>query len=145
MKKGFKMAGYPLRTRVAQPPGIIEVYPHPALIELTGAEQRLPYKTSKARSYWEWASPAQRRDLLCWEWSGIVNLLQREIAGVEAALPLPGQRARANELKAYEDTLDAVICAWIAVCALDGRVISLGDESSAIIPRRSGALLDHAD
>jgi hypothetical protein len=50
---------------------------------------------------------------------GIVTLLQREIAGAEPALPLPGQRARVVQLKAYEGTLDAVICAWAAVCALE--------------------------
>jgi predicted RNase H-like nuclease len=120
-----------------KPPGVIEVYPHPALIELTGAERRLPYKATKARSYWEWATASQRRDLLYWEWAGIVALLHHEIDGIETALPLPHQGARIAELKAYEDTLDAVICPWVAICTLEGHAVPLGDESSAIwIPRR---------
>jgi predicted RNase H-like nuclease len=42
---------------------------------------------------------------------------------------------------AYEDTLDTVVCAWIAVCALEGRAVPFGDESSAIwIPGRPLAL-----
>ena len=35
-------------------------------------------------------------------------------------------------MKAYEDTLDAVICAWVAGCALEGRAKAFGDENSAI-------------
>jgi hypothetical protein len=37
------------------------------------------------------------------------------------------------ELKAFENQLDAVLCAWIAVCALDGRAAPLGDQASAIL------------
>jgi predicted RNase H-like nuclease len=132
------MAGYPLLTRAGdKPPGLIEVYPHPALIELTGAGQRLPYKATRVRSYWEWATASQKRDLLYWEWGGIVALLQREIDGIETALPLPHQAAGIVELKTYEDMLDAVICAWVAICTLEGHAVPFGDESSAIwIPRR---------
>jgi predicted RNase H-like nuclease len=34
--------------------------------------------------------------------------------------------------KAFEDTLDAAICAWVGVCALEGRAEALGDAVSAI-------------
>jgi hypothetical protein len=33
------------------------------------------------------ARPAQRRDLLCWEWNGIMAMLQRDIAGVGKRCP----------------------------------------------------------
>ena len=36
------------------------------------------------------------------------------------------------ELKAYEDALDAIVCASVAICALDGRAPPFGDEASAI-------------
>ena len=36
------------------------------------------------------------------------------------------------ELKAYEDALDAIVCAWIAICALEARAVPFGDETSAI-------------
>jgi predicted RNase H-like nuclease len=78
--KDFNLAGYPLLTRSTdEAPGVVEVYPHPALIELMGAERRLPYKATKARAYWEWASPAQRRDLLWREWSELEDCLQTGI------------------------------------------------------------------
>jgi len=40
--------------------------------------------------------------------------------------------ASAMELKAYEDSLDAVICAFVAICALQGRATPFGDRNSAI-------------
>jgi predicted RNase H-like nuclease len=139
MKKGFRMAGYSLLTRAAEPPGIIEVDPHLALIELTGADRRLQYKATKARWYWGRATPAQRYDLLLrWEWAGITALLEQEITGVEAALPLPDHRAKIGEQRAFEDNLDAVISAWVGVCALRGRAAPFGDDDAAIwIPRLS--------
>jgi predicted RNase H-like nuclease len=137
LRRGFEAGGYPLLTSVVKTPGLIEVYPHPALIELAGACERLRYKASKVRSYWQWATPAQRQDLLYCEWNRIVTLLEGEITGVKAALPIPSQWAKGMERKSYEDTLDAVVCAWVAVCALEGRAVPFGDESSAIwIPGR---------
>lgn len=53
--------GYPLLTKHVSTPGLIEVYPHPALVELTGAIERLPYKVSKTRSYWRSETPVNRR------------------------------------------------------------------------------------
>jgi predicted RNase H-like nuclease len=38
---------------------LIEVYPHPALVELCDEPQRLPYKVGKLRSYWPDASQAE--------------------------------------------------------------------------------------
>ena len=45
--------------RVA-PPGVIEVYPHPALVELAGASERLPYIASKVWSCWPSATQLER-------------------------------------------------------------------------------------
>jgi predicted RNase H-like nuclease len=140
LRSAFEAAGYPLLTRVAKPPGMIEVYPHPALVELTGAEERLRYKVSKVRGYWREATPAQRRDLLYIEWARIVSHLEREIAGVEAALPIPSVSASGLVLKSYEDRLDAVVCAWVGMRVLEGRAIPHGDDTSAIwIPTSAGA------
>jgi hypothetical protein len=66
------------------------------------------------------------------QWREIVVLLESEIAGVGAALPTLAPTATGIQGKAYEDALDAVICAWVAVCALEGRAIPFGDEDSAI-------------
>ena len=41
LRAGFEAAGYPLRTDDARPGGLIEVYPHPALVVLAQAARRL--------------------------------------------------------------------------------------------------------
>ena len=135
LREGFEDAGYPLLTKqsgVINLPGLIEVYPHPALVELFDARKRLPYKASKVRSYWPEASPADRQTRLYSEWREIAARLDREIAGVEAVLPRLEATAKVGEIKAYEDTLDAIVCAWVATCALDGRATPFGDENAAI-------------
>jgi predicted RNase H-like nuclease len=44
----------------------------------------------------------------------------REPDGVAAALTTPEPGAGGLEIKVYEDALDAVVCAWVAVCAPRG-------------------------
>jgi predicted RNase H-like nuclease len=128
----FDRAGYPLQTLQFSPPGLVEVYPHPALVELAGALKRLPYKVSKIRRYWPEYTADERRALLFREWSQIVELLEAQIAGVSAALPALRPEASRAELKSYEDKLDAVICAWSGIRVLEGRATPFGDQDSAI-------------
>lgn len=132
LKIGFERAGYPLLTNALGSRGIIEVYPHPALVELAIAPIRLPYKVSRVRSYWPLAKPVERRRRLYEIWSEIVSLLDAQIAGVAAVLPELPLDAGTVELKAYEDSLDAVVCAWVGICALEGKGRPFGDENSAI-------------
>lgn len=137
----FRQAGYLLRTETIATPGLIEVYPHPALVELTGASERLPYKASKVMTYWPSVTPSERRTRLYRQWKQISVSLESEIAGVIAALPQPGMDARGVEMKAYEDMLDAIICAWVGICALEGRAIPYGNDDAAIwIPRQKVAV-----
>ena len=70
--------------------------------------------------------------LLYRQWSEIVTLLEGQVAGVMAALPRLEINASGTEVKAYEDALDAIICAWVAICALEERATPFGDENSAI-------------
>jgi predicted RNase H-like nuclease len=132
LRARFDAAGYPLLTRGIASPGVIEVYPHPALVELANAAERLPYKASKVAKYWPSATPVQRRALLYGEWARIVQLLENKIAGVAPALAIPTESASRRDLKAFEDKLDAVICACVGVCALETRATPFGDERSAI-------------
>ena len=132
LRDGFERIGYPLSIQDPVSRALLEVYPHPALIELAAADRRLPYKQSKIRKYWPVADPVARRANLLRTWSDIVGLLDVEISGVKDALPLPSPNARGYELKAYEDALDAVVCAWVGACALTGRARAYGDEESAI-------------
>jgi predicted RNase H-like nuclease len=137
LKLAFDRAGYPLRTDKYVLPGIVEVYPHPALVELAEAAERLPYKASKVRTYWKEARPLERRTLLFQQWSIIVALLDAEIAGVKSLMPTLDMSASGREIKAFEDKLDAIVCAWVATRILDGHAQAYGDANSAIwIPRR---------
>jgi predicted RNase H-like nuclease len=132
LREGFAQAGYQLLTDIGAALGLIEVYPHPALVELAGAEERLPYKVAKARRYWSEADPSKRRHNLYRQWREIVCLLEKKIAGVQAVLqPLP-QGASGLQMKAYEDMLDAIVCAWVGTCFLEGTARAFGDADSAI-------------
>lgn len=140
LRKGFADAGYNLCTGSIAKPGLIEVYPHPGLVELTGAAERLPYKVGKTRTYWGGLDPAARRGRLLEQWSGIAAALDGVIAGASAFLPLPRAEAAGWELKAHEDVLDALVCAWVACAALDGQAAPFCDGDAAIwIPEPHGS------
>lgn len=139
LRESFERAGYPLRTDDCEGRGLIEVYPHPALLELAGAKERLTYKAAKVRNYWPSLLPVERRMNLYRQWTQIVALLECEVAGVTGAFPELEVAATGQQAKAFEDSLDAVICAWIGVCVLEGRAVAFGDQDSAIwipTPRR---------
>jgi predicted RNase H-like nuclease len=132
LKVGFAQEGYDLQTMMPVEGGLIEVYPHPALIELASATVRLPYKEGKIRKYWPDLAMPERLARLLAEWDTIIALLDAQIDDVRSAfapLSLPAPR---RQLKAYEDALDAVVCAWVGICVLEGRAIALGDADSAI-------------
>jgi predicted RNase H-like nuclease len=121
-----------LQTVAISPPGLIEVYPHPALVELANAPTRLPYKAGNVGKYWPELNSEGRHLRLYQQWRQIVLLLDREIGGVADALPELAVGLRGVALKSYEDKLDAVVCAWVAICALKGKAEPFGDEESAI-------------
>jgi predicted RNase H-like nuclease len=132
----FTREGYRLQTSAIETPGLIEVYPHPALVELGQAKERLPYKTSKMLRYWPKLPRNERRSLLLGEWVKIIDLLEGQIEGTKRALaPLPPDSPMWM-LKSYEDKIDAVVCAYVAICALEARAVPFGDHESAIwIPK----------
>jgi hypothetical protein len=49
-----------------------------------------------------------------------------------SALPRSELNASAKSMKAYEDALDAVVCACVAICALEGCARPYGDPGSAV-------------
>jgi predicted RNase H-like nuclease len=135
LREGFAKAGYPLCIDKIATPGLIEVYPHPALVELCDEPNRLPYKVGKMRSYWPDAKPEHRRTLLSGEWSSIGTVLEPYLRGAEAYCSAFDLNPK--QLKAQEDMIDAIICCICAVRALDGAAQPLaGDTKSAIwVPR----------
>jgi predicted RNase H-like nuclease len=138
LRQEFEALGYAL---CAAPPafGLIEVYPHPALIEFLGAPRRLEYKAGKIGAYWSGLSAVERHAKLRTVWARIVEALDRRIAGVAERLPSPPPDMRGWRLKAFEDKLDAVVCAAIAIACLEGKAAAYGDEDAAIwVPVASG-------
>lgn len=134
----FEAAGFPLVTeRTASEPALIEVYPHVALLGLMNVAQRLPYKVSKSRKYWPEVSAAERKVLLVEQWRAILDRLAKEIDGIDLALPEAPETAKGSELKAIEDALDAVVCAWVGACFLSGDAVPLGGDDCAIWAPRS--------
>ena len=131
LRAEFEDHGYGLCTSLPAR-GLIEVFPHPALIEFSMADYRLEYKVGKAASYWPKLSIPERQSELCKVWAGIVEDLDGRILEVAAKLPLPSPEARGWRLKAYEDKLDAVVCAAVAIAALDGKAQPHGDDDAAI-------------
>jgi predicted RNase H-like nuclease len=131
LRHGFSEAGYDLCIREITMPGLIEVYPHPALVELCDEPKRLPYKVAKIRSYWPKLSPKHRRSLLEGEWSAIGTVLEAYLPGSESFCT--GFDLSPAQLKAQEDMIDAIICCICAIRALDGGAQPLaGDDNSAI-------------
>lgn len=49
-----------------------------------------------------------------------------------AAIPSVGAHSSGADLKACEDIIDAIVCAWVATTALDGKAIPYGDADAAI-------------
>lgn len=121
-------------------PGLMEVYPHPALVELMSAEKRLPYKQNKTSIYWPTENLASRRIKLFETWRAIVTCLDKEIPGASNVLQLPPFEAPSWQLKAFEDMLDTVICAWVGICVFEGTAVPFGDDTSAISLPRSELL-----
>lgn len=70
----FDREVYLLHTSEGCLPGLIEVYPHPVLIELSAATRRLSYKHSKSRKYWPDDAPMARRLKRFETWERIVIL-----------------------------------------------------------------------
>lgn len=96
----------------AQRPGrqVIEVFPHPAAVELFGLSRILRYKARTGRSYeLRWAELQRFRELL-------QSLGKREPAMDTGEVLAPDPYGlRGRSLKRLEDLLDALFCAYIAL------------------------------
>lgn len=133
--RGFVRAGFALRFSANSAPiagSLIEVYPHVALLALMRRTQRLPYKCGKTNLYWRSATLAERRHNLLEQWRSIEARLRKHIDGIDVGLPPPDYDGPLSHLKAHEDRLDALICAWVGALCLDGKALPLGDADSAI-------------
>ncbi len=128
----FAGLGYPVATTatvVGTPFRLLETYPHPALIALTSANYRLPYKVQRVGRYWPELPVGQRRVRLLETWATIVDALGRDVDWLP---PLPAVDSRIRDLKGFEDILDAFVTAWVGIQYLNANVEALGDATAAI-------------
>jgi predicted RNase H-like nuclease len=128
--------GYPLHTAadLPGPGGVIEVYPHVALLALLQSDYRVPYKVSRSLRYWkaEHVPASERIRRLLAVFQQIRTALDQHIGGIALPLPEPEQVSTLAALKPLEDSLDAMVCAWVGMEHLQGRTRGLGDASAAI-------------
>ena len=117
----------------------IEVYPHPAIIELLDLDERLKYKVSKLQKYWPDLESDKRWVAVAQNLARLRSGLDKRLSGVADWLPSAKaliKNGPASRLKGYEDAIDAIVCAWIGCEFLAGRCVAYGDEGSAIwLPR----------
>jgi predicted RNase H-like nuclease len=124
--------GYPLITTAGKGPrqrALLETYPHPALLHLTGAEYRIPYKVQRSRRYWPRLALIDRRTAVARELSFIRQHLDSVLANVDLDIQATASVAR---LKAVEDAIDALVCCWVGARWLAGAAEPYGDEAAAI-------------
>ncbi len=110
----------------------IEVYPHPALLGLLGRGYRVPYKVSRSGGYWPGKPIAYRIAALLRELGAIRDGLARRLGEIPFELPAPHSVRTLSHLKRYEDSLDALVCAWVGTCLMEGTAEPFGDASSAV-------------
>ena len=114
---------------------LAEIYPHPALLRLMPADERVPYKVGKTARYWPRASAEERLSRVRAKLRWIAERLEEVVAGALAAVDLEGPQGFAA-LKPAEDMIDAIVSAWVGAVILDDAAEGFGDESSAIwVPR----------
>lgn len=142
MTEWAKSAGFQLATECTTPGAgrhLVEVYPHPALLNLMKRPERIKYKAAKMRAYWITETPARRRILLESELQAVADALAGVFDDVEVHLPKPRPGAKLADLKRYEDAIDALVCCWVGSRFAEGDAYPLGDDTAAIwLPGRPG-------
>lgn len=108
-RHGFMFSPHVERRRPVRQ--VVEVYPHPAMVELFGLEKTLKYKARKGRSLEE-----RRQELA--RYIELLRSLAKRDPPLQAkeflsGISVPGLRG--GMLKRVEDLLDALFCAYIAL------------------------------
>jgi predicted RNase H-like nuclease len=135
LRHGFEDLGFRLAVQAERlaPRSLVEVHPHAALLRLTRAEKRLPYKLARLRQYHPDATRDERLELMRATWRRIADALEREVQGTRALLPMPRlSTLPLARLKGVEDALDAIVCGWIGAEVMRGRAQPYGDATAAI-------------
>jgi len=133
--RAFAALGFQLATSATRPGApnrVLEVYPHPALLRLLDAPERVMYKVGRTRAYWPAADPTRRRANVIQVLQTVLDGLRREIAAIPLVLPAAAGGVGLAPLKRFEDALDALVCAWVGARYLAGAVDAYGDSDAAI-------------
>jgi predicted RNase H-like nuclease len=131
----FAHAGFSVATNAttgATMSKLVEVYPHAALLTLLGLRERFRYKVSRSRAFWPRASVPERRVEFLAAFAKILSALVGETSPSPFALPDASVDAPLAALKAYEDAIDAMVCAWVGARYVEGRARAWGDSTAAI-------------
>lgn len=115
---------------------LLEVFPHPAIIEAFGLEERLVYKAKRG------VAVAERRAGLR-TLAGLLDQLADAIPPLRGPAVGITDQARGRSLKAIEDRLDARVCAWVASVwgRYPERVRLFGDSGGGHIAVPTGSIL----
>jgi predicted RNase H-like nuclease len=135
LANGLYRHGYSLATRDAQPAFggvLLEVYPHPAIVELLGLERRLEYKVSKSCRFWPRATLSERRRRILGSFQRLRGSLSEWLGPLPLELPTPEATGTLSELKRFEDALDAVVCCWVGTRYHANGARAFGSERDAI-------------
>ena len=135
MLSGLVNSGYKLAVSDSAISGdsVVEVYPHTALLTLLNRDYRVPYKVSRSLRYWPDTTVQERADLLTGEFVNIYYGLAGVINDIPDFLPKPPYAGSALAyLKRYEDVLDALVCAWVGACYIEGNATAYGDNNAVI-------------
>lgn len=89
---------------------ICEIFPHPAHVSFFGLRKTLKYKARSGRTHHERLAEFVRYQQLL----GSLQQATPPLLGATEVLSVNLQGVRGRALKAYEDTLDAITCAYTA-------------------------------
>lgn len=122
----------------ALPRTVVEVYPHPALVNLFDLQFALKYKRKSRRS----------AEVRAAAWTRLKQELRKlaeatpSLMGLDTLLDEEDSEQSGRASKEYEDRVDAIVCAYIAIHALHWgsrgcKVYGTVDRGSILVPIRS--------
>ena len=135
LSREFERAGYSVAHAAEEggmPMRLVEVYPHPALLALLNCQFRVPYKVGKSRNYWPTCNIRERISALLNEFQNINQALTGVVGPTGLTLPDANDVSTLASLKRYEDSLDALVSAWVGTRYVKGNAVPYGDATAAI-------------
>jgi hypothetical protein len=104
-------------------------------------EERVKYKVGKTTAYWRGATRESLVSFVRHELRKIAQRLDEVIVGVVDLLDVE-KPERPSALKPVEDTIDAIICAWVGTTILDDNAEPFGDSDFTIwVPKETWAIV----